>query len=110
MTRANEPALSREEFILALVRFRDPKLASDIEELLESTFPASEKPVSSFHRELGTCHPKLSRGIVWCHSCGKELQVDSGRCLAEGWPKCCGSTMSIDSPDERAALEKREGG
>lgn len=91
--------MERAEFILALVRFRDSELADQIEELLETTFP--EEPVSQLHKELGVCSPKLERGKVWCHSCGKERLVDSGKCLATGWPKCCGSTMSIDSPAER---------
>jgi hypothetical protein len=30
--------------------------------------------------------------------------VDAGVCLATGWPKCCGVTMTIDSPEERAKL------
>jgi len=31
-------------------------------------------------------------------------RVDSVNALATGWPTCCGYTMTIDSPDERAAL------
>ena len=46
--------------------------------------------------------PQLRRGIVWCTVCGRSKAVDSGRCLAHGWPKCCGYTMTIDSPDEQA--------
>ena len=25
----------------------------------------------------------------------------SGECMRYGWPKCCGHTMTIDSPEER---------
>ena len=66
-----------------------------------------------FHAsQLGTVHPKLARGRVWCHTCGKTLKVNSGECLSSGWPKCCGETMSIDSPEEHKALApppQREG-
>lgn len=46
--------------------------------------------------------PKLSRGLVWCHECGRTQRVDSRRCLQFGWPTHCGYTMSLDSPKERA--------
>ncbi len=46
-------------------------------------------------------HPSLLRGMVWCKKCGKSLHVDSAKCLRKGWPKCCGETMTIDSPEER---------
>ena len=46
--------------------------------------------------------PQLKRGRVWCHECGHTERVDSRACLASGWPKHCGYTMSIDSPAERA--------
>ncbi len=46
-------------------------------------------------------HPKLDRGIVWCTTCGRRQRVDSGNCLRTGWPKCCGYTMTVDSPHER---------
>lgn len=47
--------------------------------------------------------PQLKRGRVWCKSCGKSHQVDAARSLQFGWPECCGLTMTIDSPEERAA-------
>jgi hypothetical protein len=31
------------------------------------------------------------------------MKVNSSTCMAGGWPKCCGYTMTIDSPEERAA-------
>ena len=43
---------------------------------------------------------KLKRGQVWCRTCGSTQRVDSAKCLAHGWPKCCGYTMTIDSPME----------
>lgn len=66
---------------------------------------AMQKKISeilSFHRSLDELHPKLSRGQVWCKSCGQTMKVNSGDCMAHGWPKCCGETMTIDSPEERA--------
>jgi len=54
------------------------------------------------------CHPKLSRGRVWCHECGAMLKVNSGECMSSGWPKCCGYTMSLDSPEEREARKPEE--
>ena len=51
---------------------------------------------------MATSHPKLTRGIVWCTTCGKSKKVSSENCLQAGWPKCCGYTMTIDSPEERA--------
>jgi hypothetical protein len=48
------------------------------------------------------CHPTLARGQVWCRTCGATLRVDSAECLRLGWPRCCGYTMTLDAPDERA--------
>lgn len=45
--------------------------------------------------------PQLKRGKVWCTVCGKVEKVNSSECLREGWPKCCGYTMTLDSPEER---------
>lgn len=59
------------------------------------------------HDKIARSHPSLERGRVWCHRCGHTQRVDSAQCLRSGWPLCCGETMSIDSPEERARL--REG-
>lgn len=48
-------------------------------------------------------HPKMIRGKVWCRRCGAEKLVNAAKCLVDGWPVCCGHTMTIDSPVERAA-------
>ena len=45
--------------------------------------------------------PQLARGQVWCTYCGTTYHLNSSTALASGWPKCCGYTMTIDSPDER---------
>ena len=49
--------------------------------------------------------PSLARGMVWCRTCGRSQRVDSGAALQYGWPKCCGHTMTIDSPEEQIALK-----
>lgn len=46
---------------------------------------------------------KVKRGMVWCKQCETSQKVDSGVCFRTGWPKCCAYTMTLDSPDERAA-------
>ena len=50
--------------------------------------------------------PQIKRGRVWCTVCGRIQNVDGVDCLRNGWPECCGYTMTIDSPDERAAFKK----
>ena len=50
--------------------------------------------------------PQLARGIVWCRTCGQQQKVDSGLCLSSGWPRCCGYTMTMDSPEERGEGEQ----
>lgn len=56
------------------------------------------------YEELAKSHPKLSRGDVWCTVCGRKSSVKASEALACGWPKCCGYTMTIDSPEERKAF------
>lgn len=56
------------------------------------------------YEELAQSVPQFARGMVWCPTCGHSRRVDSARCLAGGWPMCCGQTMTIDSPEERRAL------
>ena len=56
----------------------------------------------SLHRSIVEEVPQLKRGQVWCVKCGATFKVDSARSLRHGWPLCCGQTMTIDSPAERA--------
>ena len=60
----------------------------------------------SMYNDMGVSHPKLSRGKVWCTECGSSKRVKSSTCLVSGWPKCCGYTMTIDSPEERKELKE----
>lgn len=62
--------------------------------------------MSNIHKALSTRHPKLFRGKVWCKICGRSQRVSASRCFAYGWPKCCGQTMTIDSPSEQEELVK----
>lgn len=39
----------------------------------------------------------LLRKRVWCRTCQSSQVVEHG--LRDGWPKCCGFTMTIDHPD-----------
>lgn len=49
--------------------------------------------------------PQIKRGRVWCTVCGHTETVNgAGAIMGGGWPKHCGYTMTIDSPEERAAL------
>jgi Zn finger protein HypA/HybF involved in hydrogenase expression len=51
--------------------------------------------------------PQIARNKAWCHTCGAEINMNNtAATLGVGWPKCCGYTMSIDSPEERAAMDK----
>lgn len=52
--------------------------------------------------------PKIARGKVWCTVCGRSEHVNGGSCLRHGWPRCCGYTMTIDSPEERYARTSGE--
>ena len=54
--------------------------------------------------------PQLIRGMCWCTVCGRSQIVDSANALQHGWPKCCGYTMTIDSPEERERLATKPGG
>lgn len=60
------------------------------------------------YERLADSHPSLSRGMVWCRKCGRSMRVDPAFALRSGWPICCKETMTIDSPEERAALAATE--
>ena len=32
---------------------------------------------------------------IKCQSCGRAASVDFAKCLRDGWPECCGSTMEL---------------
>jgi len=53
----------------------------------------------SLYNKITNNVPELQRGKVWCRTCGREQDVNPADCLRNGWPKCCGYTMTIDHPD-----------
>ena len=59
----------------------------------------------SLYDTIAKSNPSLARGRVWCRKCGATRKVDTAKCLEQGWPMCCGETMTIDSPDERKKME-----
>ena len=59
------------------------------------------------HTALAQCHPKLSRGLVYCKTCKRVQKVNSAQCLATGWPKCCGETMTLDIPEDKLPKENQ---
>ena len=64
--------------------------------------------MSALHETIAKAVPQIERGKVWCVFCGRMLRVDGADALRHGWPKCCGSTMTIDSPQWRVAHRKAE--
>lgn len=54
--------------------------------------------LSGIHRRIADDVPSIKRGQVWCRKCGHTEKVDGAYCLAHGWPKHCGETMTIDEP------------
>jgi len=56
------------------------------------------------HDKLASSHPSLTRGQVWCRECGNSQRLNSAIAFRNGWPKCCGYTMTIDSPEEQKQL------
>lgn len=57
----------------------------------------------SIYTEIENAVPQIKRGLVWCKKCGNEQRVVNG--LQNGWPLCCGETMTIDSPEEQKKLK-----
>lgn len=60
--------------------------------------------LTTYIRRAGSIHDVLARSMgdpnrVWCRKCGNSKTVDAAACLAKGWPKCCGQTMTIDKPE-----------
>lgn len=59
---------------------------------------------SDLYKHITNSHPSLVRGQVWCRTCGHTEPVVTADALRRGWPKCCGQTMTIDSPEEQVSL------
>ena len=82
-----------------------PMKAPDIT-LLRNTLTAS---ISQSIEQAVRENPRLARGQVWCTVCGVSQKVNSSSALRCGWPKHCGYTMTIDSPEERAGTAPKNG-
>lgn len=63
--------------------------------------------MGDLHSQIADGIPQLKRGQVWCRECGHSQRIHSAGALRHGWPKCCGYTMTIDSPEEQARLAAR---
>jgi len=66
------------------------------------------KGMKMLYEEMATAVPQLARGQVWCRHCGRSQGVVSAEAMRTGWPKCCGYTMTIDSPEEQKRLAAKE--
>lgn len=53
--------------------------------------------------------PQIKRGQVWCRACGHTQKADGMQAITSGWPRHCGYTMTLDSPEERASLAEPKG-
>lgn len=62
--------------------------------------------MSTFHTTIADAIG--NPGKVWCRTCGREKRVDAAGSLAQGWPKCCGYTMTIDHPDTWPMTERSD--
>lgn len=57
----------------------------------------------SFADDLNSI-PQVKRAIVHCPDCGRTESVKDSHPFLGGWPKCCGFTMFLDTPEERDTL------
>mgnify|MGYP001583449962 FL=1 len=62
----------------------------------------------NLYQVLAKSHTSLRRGRVWCRECGHSEAVNSVDAFEHGWPKHCGYTMTIDSPEEQAAFATQQ--
>lgn len=72
---------------------------------MTDTLTAFVTKPNALYDEIAKSHPSLLRGRVWCTRCSTFRHVNTANALRRGWPKCCGMTMTIDSPAERKASE-----
>ena len=57
--------------------------------------------LNKLHENIAMAAHKKSIGYVWCRTCGRKQKVKYADCYANGWPKCCGYTMTIDEPKDQ---------
>lgn len=63
------------------------------------------KRIDNFYREAAANLPTS----VECKRCGVSISVDPEKCLREGWPICCGQTMSLRSAGRALTPMKGDG-
>lgn len=55
--------------------------------------------MADIYSRTADSHPHLRRGKVWCRKCRREQAINSADGIRNGWPRCCGYTMTIDHLD-----------
>ncbi len=53
--------------------------------------------VDAMYRDMGSHLEKFCT----CETCGARVPVNPAQCLREGWPKCCGQTMTLGEPKKK---------
>lgn len=71
---------------------------------------ATLEGLAGLHDKIANDVPQIKRGMVWCRTCCRSQKVSGADCLRRGWPKCCGFTMTIDSPDEQLRAKEAKDG
>ena len=56
--------------------------------------PAKLAELASVHERIAE-DAGISVALVRCGGCASEQRVDGAKCLREGWPACCGYTMTL---------------
>lgn len=64
------------------------------------------KPTRQLYATLAA-RAKLGKNIH-CTTCHRDQPVDPVQALADGWPICCGQTMTIDPHETRCATQAFE--
>ena len=51
---------------------------------------------TGFHEKIAQDVHGKQNGLIYCHVCKKQKNVNYAGCYKNGWPTCCGKTMSLD--------------
>lgn len=60
-----------------------------------------KKLTNTMNNIINNSHSDLTNAKVSCSLCQFTMQVDAGSALQNGWPKCCGYTMILQSSDRQ---------
>lgn len=55
----------------------------------------SEQLINCFNHDQVAKEAGIADCKVKCEKCGSQLSVKGGNCLKNGWPECCGYTMTL---------------